>query len=240
MKIKILFFLLLSSPALLHSQETSAPTDSAKALFKSPVYSYINWDFGYSVLNIKNNPHNAFDLSIIGIVFNEKWHLSFGMTGFAKDLKNVFPEESFPVIDSYIMAYLNNEFLLKPRKLINFSFPLRIGYCGATAWDTMFSYSSTQSVLNWKFTGKNYYQHDGAFWTIAPGANVFINLFKGMSLGVGANYRFALDVPKELGTESDMSGYSILAFLRIKYDTRAIIKRTMLRQQEYLKWSQGQ
>ena len=185
----------------------------------------MQWDIGYSGLPVKGQFVNAVDATILGFVFNDKWFTSVGFAGWVSHKTNNILTELPPTIDSYACVYLNNEYLVKPKNLINFSFPVKIAYGGATGWDTIFSSSSTQSISNWNFTGTNYYQHYGDFWTVSPGINAFINIFKGLSLGVGANYRFAFGVAKEIGADSDLSGYSINAFLRLKFDTRAYMKR---------------
>lgn len=195
----------------------------------------MQWDLGYSGEPVKGQFINAVDISILGVVFNDKWFTSVGVNGWVSHKTNTFLTTLPPKIDSYVFIYLNNEFLVKPKNLINFSFPIKIGYGGATGWDTIYSIPSTQAISNWNFTGKNYYQHYGDFWTVSPGVNAFINIFKGLSLGVGANYRFAFSVSKDIGTDSDLSGYSANAFLRLKFDTRAYMAKAMQRQKEYLK-----
>lgn len=213
---------------------TPAPTDSTKSVFKmkKTKYSYIQWDEGYTGMNLKGEWKNGFDMSLTGVVFSKKYSTSLGIIGYVDNAPNTFGNP-LPKVDSYIGVYWNNEYLLHPDNMINFSFPLKIAYIGASGWSTDSTVGWNQAISNWNFTGKNYYNHDGMFWTVSPGANVFINLFKPLSLGVGANYRFAFGVPKILGTDSDFSSYSVLVFLRIKFDTKAMNKRMMERQKAY-------
>ncbi|MFZ5552905.1 MAG: hypothetical protein ACOZCO_07300 [Bacteroidota bacterium] len=198
--------------------------DSTRTLFRSPKYSYIQWDFGYSGMKVKEQYLNGFDMSIFGVVFNEKWYVSLGVCGWVSHAQSNFLTEEPPKIDSYVFVYLNNEFLIRPKNLINFSFPLKIGYGGATGWDTLPPCTS-QCIINWNFTGRDYYQHYGEFFTISPGANVFINLFKPLSLGLGMNYRFTFGLPEIMGENADFNNYSLLAFLRLKLDTEAMNER---------------
>lgn len=198
--------------------------DSTKTLFRSPKYSYVQWDIGYSAMKVKGQQLNGFDISLFGVVFNEKWYSSLGVCGWVSQAQNSFLTEEPPKIDSYLFVYLNNEFLIRPKKLINFSFPLKIGYGGATGWDTLPPCTS-QCITNWNFTGRDYYQHYGTFWTISPGANIFINLFKPLSLGLGMNYRFTFGIPDVMGKNVDFNNYSLLAFLRVKLDTKAMNER---------------
>lgn len=213
---------------------SSQAQDSTAALFKTPRVTHLQWDLGYSGQPVKGTFVNSFDATILGVVFNEKWSLAIGLCGWVKKGTDNYLLTEPPAIDSYVMTYLSNEYLVRPKKLINFSFPLRIAYGGASGWDTVFSSASTQAVYNWNFTGKNYFYHSGEFWTISPGANIFINIFKSLSLGFGANYRFTFITDSRIGSDSDYSGYSIRTFLRLKLDTREYTKRMLQRQQEIL------
>ena len=164
------FILPFLTPLLSLSQ--ASPTDSTQALFKGVKYSYIQWDLGYSGQSVKAQFVNAFDATLLGVVMNKKWFTSFGICGWVKKGDNIYLTEKPPVLDSYVTMYLNNELLFKPDKLVNFSIPFRIAYTGVSGWDTLPPTTSSM-ISNWNFTGQNYYQHSGEFWTASAGAANF-------------------------------------------------------------------
>ncbi len=235
MKRIIFYFLFLVTPTILLSQNETSSIDSTKVLFSGAHYSYMQWDLGYSRINMRNTGLNGFDVSLLGVVFNEKWFTSFGFTGWAssQNMINVNLTAVPPKIDSYVSMYLNNEFLIKPKNLINFSIPLKIGYGSASGYDTI--PTNQIYISNWNFTGRNYYRYNGTFWSISPGVNILVNLFKPLSLGVGVNYRFAFGVPKVAGPDTEYSNYNIVAFLRVKFDTKTYTAKMLERQKEYYK-----
>ena len=207
------------------NDSTPNALDSTKSLFKTPKFSYMQWDLGYNGMMLKGEWKNCFDASFLGFVFGKKYATSIGVTGFVDNSIYAAGATAPPKVDSYVAIYWNNEFLLNPDRLVNFSFPVRVSFAGATSWDTVLTGSPGQVISNWNFSGLNYYQHYGDMWTVSPGANIFLNVFKSVSIGAGANYRFAFGVTKEIGTDRDFSNYSILAFLRLKLDTRAMRKK---------------
>jgi hypothetical protein len=233
MKTRILFFFSFFAASTSFAQSEA---DSTKALFNNVHYSYMQWDLGYSGMNVRNQFVNGFDITLIGAVFNKHWFTGLGINGWITQTTPGSFTEMPMKVDSYVSVYLDNEYLVRPEKLINFSFPLKIGYTGASGYDTI--PTSQPYIINWNYTGSDYYYYDCTFWTISPGANVFMNIFKPLSLGIGANYRFAFGVPKDGGKNADYSSYSINAFLRYKFDTKLYMKRVLERQKEYMQKAQ--
>jgi hypothetical protein len=218
--------------SLLGSLSTSS--DSVKSLFKTPKITHVQWDLGYTGGLIKGQQINAWDISLIGLVFNGNWYLSAGINGWVSSQQN-FLTTLPPQLDSYVLVFLNNEYLLKPNNVLNFSFPIKISYGGATGWDTIFRAGHTQMVSNWNFTGRNYYQHYGTFWNVSTGANALVNLFRGLSLGVGGHYRLAFNVSEKIGTSGQFSNFHVNAFMRIKFDTKLYMERARERQRNFYK-----
>ncbi|CAN5369316.1 hypothetical protein BH09BAC5_BH09BAC5_21860 [soil metagenome] len=236
MKILFTFIGLLAQMPFLFAQTESGVSDSTKVLFKNVHYSYMQYDAGYSYIPVRNQNLNGYDISLLGAVYNNKWFVSVGFNGWVspqtqQQYFGTLPEP--PKVTSYMTVYLNNEYVIQPEKLINFSIPLKIGYTGVSGYDTI--PTSQLYISNWNFTGRNYYQYNAQFLTISPGANVFINLFKPLSLGVGTYYRFAFGVPKVAGNNSEYVNIGFNAFLRFKFDTKAYTKKMLERQKEYYK-----
>lgn len=214
--------------------EKGTATENTSSLFKNKDYSYMQWDLGYSGFVMKNQYFSGFDASPLGFVFRKKYATGIGISGFSvQSLKDY--ESTPPPMKRHLSIYWNNELLLHPDRTINFSFPLRIGLASSVSLDTIPPghyrignvYNAPNNVI--------YYHHLGKYFNMSAGANVFVNVFPGLSIGAGANYRMAFDVPRRLGTEKDFSGITIQAFLRIKLDTRQHTINKAKIQAEYLR-----
>ncbi len=212
------------------AQEPASVTDSTRAIFENIKYSYTQFDIGYCGIRAKGEMLNGMNFNFAGWVYNEKWATSFG-ADMASNYAKLGHPESPKKVSSYISLHWNNEYLVRPRSLVNFSFPFRVAWVNAITNDTIAPYNTGAFM----YGNKIYFQHADNFFTFSPGVNVFLNVFRTISIGAGANYRFALGVDKIVGSNADFSDYSLLAFLRIKFDTRAWTKRMYQRQKEYMK-----
>lgn len=223
MKFKLLIFVFVTFAVLAKAQ-----SDSTHTLFRSPKYSYMQYDIGYSRINTGVQSLNGFDMSFLGAVFNDKWLISVGATGWVSHSRDNYLTQEPLRIENYVFVYLNNEYLIQPKKLINFSIGVKVGYGGIGGWNSLPPCTS-QCIINWNFTGRDYYNHYSELGMIVPGGNIFINLFKPLSLGLGANYTYMIGNSGSLGNREELNSYNLLAFLRIKLDTKAMYKRQMER-----------
>lgn len=214
---------------------SNAQNDSVQALFKNATYSYLQMDLGYTGMAMKDDFLNGFSWDILGVVFNDKIAASVGFDmGFGKNYSQTNTVIVPYKIDVGGMFHFKTEYLVKPKRLVNFSFPVKFGYASAGYYDSIPAVYTTSAF----YEGKQYYYNYDWFYTVAPGATLFINLFKCLSLGAGADYRFAFGV-KNIGTNSNYSSYSVSAFLRIKLDTKAYMKKALEQQRLYLKQMQA-
>jgi hypothetical protein len=194
----------------------NAQADTTQYLFKSLSYSYIQYSLGYSPMFFNHGQTiHGFSGSLFGIVLSDKIALGLDIDG--ANPTATYPANHLPRITSFVYMSLNIEPLIKPRKIINFSFPVKIGYGGA----------SYESVL-----GNGWYQKNETFLVVSPSAMAWVNLFKPLSLGVGGNYRMAFN--KEDATFDRYSGFSACVMLRFKFYTKEFQQKMMERQKQYM------
>ena len=202
-------------------------TDSTESLFGNAVLTEMNFDAGYSSTIIKGHPYNGITVNYLAPVFNDKIRFGLGIDfygkkynpGVTQTLSLLQPSE----YTSLSLNYVSAELLIRPKKLINFSVPLKIAMATAGVFDTIQSYFSTGSYY---YYGEVHYYHIDRFFSLSPGINVMLNLLRGMSLGLGGNYRFAFGVD-HVGDEADFSNFSFTGFLRFKLNMIEYKKRNM-------------
>ena len=223
--IQILFVFLSSS--------LFAQVDSTESVFRNSTVTEMQWDLGYSGTQIAGHPYNGITVKYLGVVFDDKFCMGLGVDFYGTKF-NVNSALSVPSdYTSLSLNYIDLEYLLRPKKILNFSFPVKFAWCKAGLFDNNIPNSST----GWFYYGKMFYYHTDQFVTIAPGLNMMLNLFKGMSIGAGGNYRFAWGVDK-VGTNADMSYFSFLAFARFKLNMIEYRKRVRERQKAVLEMQQ--
>lgn len=210
---KLLFLSLLTIGGFLSA---TAQTDTTQYLFKGARYSYMQYTLGYSPLFFNHGQTiHGFSGSLLGVVLNDK--IAFGLDIDGANPTATYPAAHLPRITSFVYISLSVEPLIKPRKVINFSFPVKIGYGGA-------SYEST--------LGNGWFQKNETFMVVNPSAMAWVNLFKPLSLGVGVGYRMAFN--KDDTTFDRYSGLSGFAVLRFKFYTKEFQQKMMERQKQYM------
>jgi hypothetical protein len=200
----------------------SAQTDTTEYLFKKAKYSYVQYGFGYSPMYFSNGQvAHGFTGSLIGVVLNDKIAFGLDIDGFAT---SSYPTtvSQYPMITSFVFLSLNVEPLIRPRKVINFSFPVKIGYGGAQIYE---------------FNAQGFGQvNNPEFMVVQPGFIFWANLFKPISLGVGGAYRMAIN--SKPGTFEKFSGFSGYVTLRFKFYTKEYMAKALERQKQYMQQQQ--
>ncbi len=198
-----------------------AQSDTTEYLFKKAKYSYIQYHFGYSPLFFSNGQtEHGFSCELIGVVFNDKVAIGFDIDGYVKNTPYTITQ--YPFHTSWIAMMLNVEPLIKPKKVINLSFPIKIGYGGASGY-----------VMN---SFNMLVQENPEFLVVYPSAMAWVNLFKPLSLGVGGGYRMCMN--SDPSTFSNYSGGSLYATLRFKFYTKEWQEKMAQRQAEYQRMQQ--
>jgi hypothetical protein len=227
-KLLVFLFFVFSSASLF------AQTDSVDALFKDAKITGLHADIGYSGVQMKGHGYNGVTVNY-AFILEHKFGIGMGIDSYGRRFGNGVitgvPTDAPNVYTSQQLYYLNFEYLLFPSRLVNLSFPVKVALASVSLFDTIAPSFST----SWSYYGKTYYQHADNFFTIAPGVNLHLNVFKAISIGVGANYRIAMGVNKVVGEDEDFSGPTFLAFVRFKLDMIAYRKRVLERQKEFLK-----
>lgn len=190
-------------------------SDSTEYLFRNAEYSYMHYGIGYSPVFFQSGQvAHAVNLNI-GCVFNDKVAVALDFDMWAKSLPYSITE--YPYVTTYASSSLNIEPLIRPRKTFNFSFPVKIGYGSAQVYDNY----------------PNYYQlSTHRFGIVQPGAMVWVNLLKYVSLGAGAQYRMALN--GNARTFDVLSGFSGFAVVRFKFYTKEYWAKALERQKQYM------
>jgi hypothetical protein len=195
-----------------------AQSDTTEYLFKKARFSYVQYHVGYQPMFFANGQTaHGFSIQMLGVVFNDKIALGLDFDGFTK--QQPYAIQSYPFHTMFMGMSLSIEPLIRPKKVLNFSFPVKLGYGGAQTYAI--------STPNF-FTVKN-----PQFFVVAPSAIVWVNLFKPLSLGVGASYRMCFN--KDAETFADYSGLSVNATLRLKWYTKEWQEKMMKRQAEYMR-----
>lgn len=187
------------------SSVAGAQNDTTEYLFRKAKYSYLQYTVGYSPMLFSNDlVAHGFSCSIVGIVFNEKVSIGLDVDGFAKTPPLYI--NTFPHISSCVFISLNVEPLIRPKKIINFSVPVKIGYGSAQIYEIA---PPGYVVVS-----------NPEFMVVQPGAVAWINLFKSLSLGAGGSYRVTINSHPE--TFDKFSGFSGYALIRFKLYTREL------------------
>jgi hypothetical protein len=194
----------------------NAQTDTTQYLFKGLNYSYLQYSLGYSPMFFNHGQTiHGFSGSLFGIVLSDK--IAFGLDIDGANPTATYPAAHLPRITSFVVLSLNIEPLIRPRKIINFSFPVKIGYGGALY----------ESAL-----GNGFFQQEEMFLVVNPSAMAWVNLFKPLSLGVGGSYRMAFN--KDDTTFDRYSGFSAFVMLRFKFYTKEFQQKMIERQKQYM------
>ena len=210
-------FLFVSGLILGVVWSANAQQDTTEYLFKKAKYSYIQYSIGYSPMLFSNGQTaHGFNGELIGVVLNDKIALGLDVDGFVMNTQPVLT--SFPTITSLVYMSLNIEPLIRPRKVINFSFPFKIGYGGASVYE--FVPQGNYTVLR-----------NPEFMVVSPGAMAWVNLFKPLSLGVGGCYRMTFN--HDSSTFEEFSGFSGYATLRFKFYTKEWQQKMVEQQRMY-------
>lgn len=191
-----------------------------KHIFKYPKIS-MQWDLGkayYSyTFNYANTPTSrkynlhGTTLDLIGIVIKDKINLALGI-----DYVSVTPQnferftgsasDAYRLLD-YGNFYLKIEPIIWSYKIINFSFPIKIGFGG-----TDYEYISTTSSSSTVYTGTISEQ----FMLTSLGANSLVNIYKNLSIGIGGSYRHLSPISQTNQLKKSLNTYSAQLFLRFK------------------------
>lgn len=211
---------------LLYFTAAFSQGDSTQTLFKHVKYSYAQCDLGYVGMPYKNDFMNGFGIHF-GAVMNKKLFAGIGVETYS--LAGV-PAAPYPTSSSSTLsvtyASLDLEYLHHPNKLFNFSIPVRTCY-------TSTQYSNVY-ITNYSGPYDPKVSFTDHFLTMEAGLNVFVNLIKQISLGVGGSYRYAVNVGSA-GTNEDFSGYSVTGMLRFKLYSREWYDAQVKKQQEMMK-----
>ncbi|MBI3510481.1 MAG: hypothetical protein HY064_07435 [Bacteroidetes bacterium] len=208
--------------------------DTTRYLFHNLNYSYMQYTFGYeSVAFNRGDQLNAFYASIIGAAFGNKLAIGLDLDAAMKDIKNFTNNSTYPQTSSFLGMYLNMEPLIRPKGLVNFSVPVKFGFANASRWDTTFD-SNANFIAGYSSTNLNHQvnEYSDNFLVGSVGVNCFINLWKSVSAGGGASYRYSMNTA-HYNHAADYSGFSVFALVRFRWDTRAYYAKMLQRQKEY-------
>lgn len=193
-----------------------AQTDTTEYLFKKAQYRYMQFHFGYSPMFFSNGQvAHGYSSELLGVVFNDKLALGLDFDGFAKNPP--YTILSYPYVSSWLTMSLSIEPLIRPRKVINFSFPIKLGYGGASIYRSTATMGTTLT--------------NPQFFVCNPQAMVWVNLLKPLSFGTGASYRLCFG--KDPDSLESFGGASIYATLRLKFYTKEYMEKAMQRQKEW-------
>lgn len=216
-RISITILLLIGSFSVL-----SAQADTTEYVFKKARYSYLQYHFGYSPIFFRRGQiGHGYSIQFTGVVFNDKLAIGLDFDGFVKNPPDAY--YSSPYITTWMALSLSIEPLIRPRKVINFSFPIKLGY-GSAQFYYHNQASSGSSIENPRFFVCN------------PQVMIWANLLKPLSLGAGASYRLCFGPHVySFDTFSGVSGY---VTIRFKFYTKEYMQKAMQRQEEYMKRQQ--
>lgn len=209
------FALLLTSISAVQAQ-----SDTTEYLFKKARYSYLQYHFGYHPMFFNSGQvGHGYSAEFFGIVLNDKVAVGLDFDGYVENQQAVIAQ--LPHIVSLVAVSLSIEPLIRPRKVINFSFPMKFGWGGAQVYG---------------LSGTHGWVSNPQFFVVNPAAMAWINLFKPLSLGAGAGYRMCFN--KQESTFQTFSGLSAFVTLRFKFYMREWQAKMMQRQAEYQRMQQ--
>jgi hypothetical protein len=197
---------------------SNAQSDSVQSVFERmpklriPLhYSYLKWDFGYTGFAFNNTYIGGTSFDIIGAVFNNDLGLSFGLDGASKPRGRGVAFAQTDIVQAYSSIYFKAEPMLNPDKLVNFSAPLKLAYSIVSYTNPYTGGYGRRGLISYGFPSFSF------------GLNGFINMFKTLSLGVGADYRFGFGSRSAVATQ-DYNNFFFSFIFRIKWYTRKIGK----------------
>ncbi|HEU4719212.1 MAG TPA: hypothetical protein VFU15_15315 [Bacteroidia bacterium] len=185
-------------------------------LFKNIHCDYGMLDAGYLQGFIHGTMTRGFSWNVNGVM-NKNW--STGLWMDLQESRHITPSlPELAVKPDYVFGAFgwNNELLLMPNRVVNFSFPLHVGM-GIASYNDRSVYTAVYPAqygyyAQPKSIGKGYY------FVAEPGANMFVNLYKNVSLAIGASYRFVSGY-SSIGGSADLSGLNMRATFRVRlYD----------------------
>ena len=204
----LLLFATLFFALQLHAQK-----DSIHSLFK-PIklnihYSNLQWEDGYSGFAFNHTYLSVVSLDLFGIVFNDV-NFAFGVD----EAGSGGSSRGIPVINynvqSYSDLYLKIEPMLFPERILNLSMPVKFA-------ESTNTYPDTSTVL--AAMGRRGRRSSIRYFSITPGVFCYVNVFPGLNLGAGAEYRVALNT-SSTGSPEDYSNFEFSLSLRIRVAMR--------------------
>jgi hypothetical protein len=173
-------------------------------------YSYLQWDVGYVGYFFQSQYLNGFGLDLIGAVFNNDFDLAFGFTGTSGGY-NYGVTPTMPDVHSYSTVYIKAEPMLFPDRLLNISIPVLF---------SMDNFSYTMGNNPYIGGGRRGRAPGISFPAISGGINLLCNLFKRVSLGAGADYRFGFGRNSYSTFKLEYNNFTTQVFLRFRLNTR--------------------
>jgi len=209
--------------ALLSISQLHAQKDSVEALFKSPKfsihYSYLQFELGYSGFAFSNAFLNGSSYDIIGAVFNNDFSIAIGFDGASGSTRSMpYFSNTSTIVDSYNDFYFKAEPLLFPDKLLNFSMPVKL--CVANLGYPIYNPNGRRRTRNYAFTA------------VTAGAYLYVNVFRALSMGMGADYRLSLSSSGSV-SKSDYSNFSFSVLMRFKVNTHTTGRRLAAKKKDY-------
>jgi hypothetical protein len=212
---------------LLLSRYSTAQKDSLQVLFEKPLrlhiplhYSYLKWDLGYSGFAFSNTYIGGQSIDLLGAVFNDDLGMAIGIEGAsAAGSRGNFVQGTYNVVQSYSSFYFKVEPMLNEYKLFNFSVPIKVAYSSVSYPDTF-----ATAYTGGGYGGRNRRTlFNYGFPSISFGLNAFVNVFRKLSIGIGAAYRHGFGHSGSVAPQ-DYSNFSFNFIFRIKIYTRKIGK----------------
>jgi hypothetical protein len=214
----------------------TAQSDSVKTIFKHtpsiklPIrYSYLQWDLGYKGFFFQNTYLGGLNIDLIGVVFNDNIDVAIGIQH-AGGTQGFIGQVPTNTVQTYSALFLKFEPILFPVKLLNVSFPLELSA----------STISLNNALNGGYGGYGRRHRGGgfgfgngySFFAFSPGVLGLVNIFKGISVGMGANYRIALSENGSLSSQ-DYDNFSLSVIVRLKLFTKRKPKSNSKQNNDY-------
>ena len=196
-----------------------AKSDSVKAVFGRPKYSWLQVDLAIPVYEENWIKFSGLGESV-SAVFNERFAFGIGFEGGSLNYDQLPLFDPRNKITSLGFNFFNFEYLFKPRKLFNLSFPLKIGRYLFVMNDNNPMGAGTDGT----YYGEAYYIHSLKYFSLVPGMNANLNLFHSLSIGGGIDYRFCFGQTQGYsGPDNDM--LTISGIVRVKMDWKWMMEK---------------
>lgn len=192
--------LIIASVLFFNFSLIQAQSDSTRTLFsKMPATLKWQWNESYDYYHFRAGVLLGTSTDLVGMVYKSKLHLALGIEEATNNIyfnPYYFHPNTYEGINFHTGYYLMAEPIFWPHSLCFVSVPVKFMY-----------YQN--------LTGQKENFADG--FTIEPGINAGINLFKPVALGIGANYRIGLTTlfSSEPSTVFTNNTFTFLMFLRI-------------------------